>query len=125
MITLEQYFRDFEHTKEQENNARILLDRVNFLLADAVKYGVITKAVISGQKYGGFRPKDCPIGASQSSHKNAMAVDIADAQNTLDAWLDDIKLLKYDLYREHPEHTYAWCHLSTKSPKSGRRTFLP
>lgn len=125
MITLQQYFREFEKTKDQENNAQVLLDRVNVLLDDAVKYGVIKNPVISGSQYGGFRPKDCPIGAPQSAHKLAMAVDIADPQNTLDGWLDDAKLLKYNLCREHPDYTKTWVHLSTKMPKSGKLTFIP
>jgi hypothetical protein len=131
MITLDQYFRDFKHTDAQRANASLLLNRVNLLISDAAKYGVILKtnkntgSMISGDTFGGFRPKSCTIGAPGSSHKEAMAVDVYDPQNALDGWLDDIKLLKYDLYREHPEYSNGWCHLSTKSPRSGRRTFLP
>ena len=131
MITIEQYFGKFEHTAADTANAKILINRVNVLLADAVKHGVTlkenpkTKTLISGEQYGGFRPKDCPIGAKQSAHKLAMAIDLYDTMGSIDGYLDDIKLLKYDLYREHPEHTRGWCHLTTKPPKSGKRTFLP
>ena len=131
MITLDQYFGKHGHNSEHIKNARELLDRVNVLLSDAVKYGVILKVSkktgshISGETYGGFRPQDCPIGAKLSSHKEALAVDIFDPDNALDGWLDDIKLLKYNLFREHPEHTKGWVHLTTKPPKSGKRSFVP
>lgn len=131
MITLAQYFRDFAHTETHKANAELLLNRVNVLLADAVKCGVVLKvnkntgSFISGETYGGFRTLDCPIGAAKSAHKEAMAVDIYDPSNALDGWLDDIKLLKYDLYRESPDHTPHWSHISTKAPRSGRRTFIP
>jgi len=132
MITLEQYFRDFKKTDEQIKNAALLLNRVNLLLSDAVKYGVIlkinpkTQSNISGDTFGGFRPENCPQGAENSPHKEGMGIDIYDINNALDGWIDDIKLLKYDLYREHPEYTKGmWCHLQTRIPKSGRRTFIP
>lgn len=131
MITLQQYFGSLEHTDDHKKNAELLLNRVNLLLSDAVKYGVIlkenpkTKSLISGEQWGGFRTQACTIGAANSAHKQAMAVDVYDPVNALDGWLDDFKLTKYDLFREHPDSTVGWCHLSTKPPKSGRRTFLP
>lgn len=131
MITLEQYFGRFSHTAEQQGNAELLLARVNLLLDDAVKYGVVlkidpdTKCFIGGNQYGGFRPENCPIGAQKSAHKLAMAVDIYDPYNALDVWLDDAKLLKYNLCREHPDYTPSWVHLSTKMAKSGKLTFIP
>lgn len=131
MITLGQYFGRFEHTNEHTENAKVLLNRVNLLLEDAKKYGVILKinkntgSLISGQTFGGFRPEDCPQGAKNSPHKQGMGVDIYDPDNSLDGWLDDFKLLKYDLYREHPEHTKTWVHLQTRKTGSGKRTFLP
>jgi hypothetical protein len=130
-ITLQQYFGSLEHSDSDKANAEIVLNRVNVLINEAVKYGVIikenpkTQSFISGELWVGFRTQDCPIGAPHSSHKLAMAVDVYDPENALDGWLDDIKLLKYDLYREHPGSTKGWCHLSSKSPASGKRTFYP
>jgi CRISPR/Cas system CMR-associated protein Cmr5 small subunit len=56
-----------------------------------------------------------------------MAVDIYDKGQHLDNWLDKNPdaLIKYDLYREAPESTINWCHLSTRKPLSARRTFKP
>lgn len=84
-----------------------------------------TKSYISGDKFGGFRPQDCPIGAPQSAHKCAQAVDIYDPDEKLDKWINDAVLEKFDLYREAPQATLGWLHVSTKRPNSGKRTFLP
>lgn len=131
MISLQDYFVSFEHSKEHEANAAELLKRVNALLEQFVKDGgalkknPFTKSYISGSMYGGFRPQDCPIGAPKSAHKVAMAVDVFDPDNHLDSYLTDIVLLKFDLYREHPSKTEKWAHLSIKRPDSGKRTFYP
>lgn len=131
MIFLDQYFRDFKHTDEQKKNAEDLLIRVNKLLEDYVSDGGVlkknpdTKTNISGQNYGGFRPEDCKIGAKNSAHKTGKAVDIYDPDNHLDNWISDIVLIRHGLFREHPDFTKFWSHLSTQSPKSGKRTFYP
>jgi hypothetical protein len=137
MITLDQYagfwagHEDWNPACQRE--AKILLDRVNALIVDyeatgkKVAINSFTKSQISGAKYGGFRTQDCPVGAPRSSHKLGMAVDIIDRDNALDDWITsnpDV-LVTHDLYREAPEKTKSWCHLSTKAPKSGKRTFLP
>ena len=56
-----------------------------------------------------------------------MAVDIYDHGEHLDKWLDakPDALIKYDLYREEPSATINWCHLGTRKPLSGKRTFKP
>jgi hypothetical protein len=137
MITLQQYagyWAGHENWNPAcQREAKILLDRVNALIADyeatgkTVAINQFTKSQISGAKYGGFRTQDCPIGAPKSSHKLGMAVDIIDRDNALDDWLtaNPEVLIKYDLYREHPDDTKAWVHLATKKPKSGNRTFKP
>ena len=129
MITLEQYFGKFPELRipAYEKSATQLLVRVNLLLKEA-NHTIINKKTgsqISGTQYGGMRPKECPEGAENSSHKTACGIDIYDPENTLDGWLDDIKLLKYDLYREHPDYTKGWTHLTTRQPHSGKRTFIP
>lgn len=110
--------------------AEEMLVRVNALLADLVeKRGVdldlnpATGTLVSGSKYGGWRPKDCPEGAPNSSHKEGRGVDVYDPEGDIDDAIDDALLEKHGLYREHPAQTRTWCHLTDRPPKSGRRTF--
>lgn len=142
MITVEQYFAK-PRSADQEAAATDLLQRVNELLADAYTHGVYefidpdTGSQISGTKGGsgdgGFRLPDSKTGPPGSSHRQAMAVDVYDPTDELDTWLDEFErdggqnsmLEKHGLYREHPSATNGWCHLSTRAPRSGKRTFLP
>lgn len=135
MITIEQYagkwidHKDFN--QDRKDNAGVLIKQVNLLLAAAERAGVelkdnpATGSLVSGQQYGGFRPQSCPEGAPGSAHKTGEAVDIHDPQGKLDEWINDGILTQYQLFREAPTHTKNWCHLSTRPPKSGRRTFVP
>lgn len=98
---------------------------------------------------GGFRLTTATTGKVGSAHKclpadkpDGAAVDDFDGPtNDLDAWLDQFevkmpngsdggntKLEEYGLYREHPNDTAGpngWCHLQTRAPGSGKRTYLP
>ena len=131
MITIDQYFGKFDKTDELIKNAAILLSHVNPLLVEAGMNGIklpvnpSNNTQLSGYSFGGFRPSFCPIGAPDSAHKQAMAVDVYDPNNDLDNWLTDQKLEEYNLYREAPESTHKWCHLTTRAPGSGHRTFSP
>jgi hypothetical protein len=134
MITLDQYFAGYgghiEITNAHRLNAAKLLARVNGLLALAEAAGI--KPTIHRNTHtevstsdGGWRPQSCPIGAALSSHKQGMAVDVCDVGNHLDSWITDKMLEDAGLYREAPTSTNNWCHLTTRAPGSGRRTFVP
>jgi len=136
MITLQDYFNDKPHPTEYNLNALTLLYRVNNLIAafvtDTGEISVNNPATgnqISGSKNGdgGFRLPTSLTGSSKSAHKQGMAVDIYDKGQHLDNWLDKNPdaLIKYDLYREEASQTINWCHLSTRKPLSGNRTFKP
>lgn len=144
MITIDQYLGKWadcpDLTDERVRNANELLPKVNNLLLAAMADGVdlpinpATKTLISGTEYGGFRPQSCPQGAPHSPHKDGKGVDIYDPHNALDAWISQFDnadgtrnevLEKFGLYREAPEDTPRWCHLTDRAPASGRRTFLP
>jgi hypothetical protein len=136
MITLQEYFNDKLQATDYNLNALTLLYRVNNLLAAfATDTGKIlennpaTGNQISGAKNGdgGFRLQNSKTGAAKSAHKTAQAVDIYDHGEYLDNWLDakPDALIKYDLYREAPSSTIGWCHLGTRKPLSGKRTFKP
>ena len=135
MITLQDYFNDKPHPTEYNLNALTLLYRVNNLLAayttDTGKLpeiNPITGSQVSGSKGGdgGFRLPTSTTGSSKSAHKLGMAIDLVD-HGELDKWLDENPdvLIKYDLYREASVSTPGWCHLSTRKPMSGKRSFKP
>lgn len=135
MITVAQYFGEFldhpDALEVRKEAAATLLERVNALLfayeaSDRkVPINPHTGTQVSGVEFGGFRPQSCPQGAPHSSHKEGGGVDVYDPQNRLDDWLNDDILAAFDLYREHPDSTQGWCHLTTRRPPSGHRTFLP
>lgn len=133
MIFLSDYLGKWcdDATYDHKSNADELLERVNALLIEADAHEVDlqenprTGTYVSGEQYGGYRPQGCTIGAPQSAHKQGMAIDIYDPQNALDNWISDGILTKHDLYREAPQATNGWVHLTTRPPRSGRRTFFP
>jgi len=134
-ITLAQYVGihstspDWTPTRRQ--SAVNLLTAVNSLLDMLVGLGVPmpinphTKSQISGQTLGGFRPQDCCQGAPTSSHKEGQGIDLFDPLEDIDDAITDAMLIMFGLYREAPSATKGWCHLTTRAPKSKRRTFLP
>lgn len=135
-ITAEQYFAGKPHSKTHDANARALLLSVNALLAYCeTNYRTLlrtcpnTGTLISGSKGGsgdgGFRLSTATTGASLSSHKEARGIDIFDPVNEIDELLDvhPELLVKFNLYRETPNATKTWCHLTTRTPNSGNRTF--
>ena len=140
-ITAEHYFKAYadhpEITDEIRANADTLLGRVDLLLDECVSMGwephinPATGTYISGQQNGGWRPSTCKEGAPDSSHKEGSGIDVYDHMNELDDMIDDEMLKRHGLYREHPSATVnkkipgGWCHLTTRAPKSGRRTFYP
>lgn len=150
MITLSQYFSNpttgelKPHTEQHEDAARDLLERREALREDfraATGRGIAvcpnTGSEISGSRNGagdgGFRVHNAATGSPGSSHKEARGVDDYDPGDELDHWLDQFedahggnaKLDEHGLYREHPDATPGWCHLTTRAPRSGRRTFTP
>ena len=136
MISVEEYFRK-PRSPAQEEYARDLLARVAALLTDAAADGAYdqkwvnphTRSRISGSPNGdgdgGFRTPGSRTGAPNSAHKEGRAVDVYDPNNSLDLWLTDAVLEKHGLYREAPSATPGWCHLQTRAPGSGNRTFQP
>lgn len=137
MITLEDYVgihsASLDWDDARRANAAALLDAVALLESYAAQDGVpfpinpATGSGVSGQKFGGFRPQSCPIGASASAHKEGLAVDLFDPSGAIDAWCmanqDELELC--GIYIEHPSATQGWSHWSIRAPKSGRHVFYP
>lgn len=136
MISLADYFGPYwdhpDSTLERREAADDLLSKVNALLLEAEAQGGYewlinpkTGTNVSGVHNGGFRPHDCPEGSKFSSHKQGRGIDVYDPQNQLDSFLTDEFLAAYGLYREAPDATIHWAHLTDRAPGSGLRTFNP
>lgn len=137
MITINEYVGPHRNspdwTPERQANALVLLDACWQLEQEALKDGMVfpvnptTGSGVSGKTFGGFRPQNCPQGASNSSHKEGQAVDRYDPQGELCAWAmaNLEKLEDHGLYMEHPSATQSWWHLTTRRPGSGNRVFYP
>lgn len=151
-ITLEEYFTNpttgemKPHTLQDEEVAADLLARVDALAEEFAEEtgenghdidpdtGTEISGTHGGAGDGGFRLPSSTTGADHSSHRQAKGVDKSDQHEKLDAWLSQYdrddgrhneKLEKHGLYREHPSKTRTWCHLTTRAPASGKRTFMP
>jgi len=135
VITLTDYFNIKPATAEQSFAAVDLLKAVNELLEEycadtgrELMRNTKTGNLISGSRNGdgGFRLSDSKTGVALSSHKEGRGIDIFDGiSGRLDLWITDAILEEFDLYREDPGSTPGWVHLTTRAPKSGRRTFIP
>lgn len=140
-ISREQYFQAKPHTEQQGAEAASLLMRVNGL-CEKVGFDwpvdADTGTNISGSKGGagdgGFRLPNATTGKLDSSHKLAQGVDVFDPDGVLDTAISayDAKggnenelLEEFGLYREAPGATPGWCHLQTRAPGSGHRTYNP
>lgn len=136
-LHVEQYFGKWLAHKDVTmpiiDNAKALCLEVNALMARMELDGFIfkvnpnTQSVVGGETLGGFRPQDCGLGAPMSAHKQGLAVDLYDPDNTIDAWIMAHPLLikEFDLYFEHPIATRFWSHWTIRKPKSGKRIFYP
>lgn len=135
MINSTDYFKAYAGhkgiTPAIMENAMSLLVQVNAMLEECAgngwepKTNPATGTLISGQDNGGWRPQECPIGAPMSSHKQGRGVDIYDPDGDLDNLITDGMLEAHGLYREHPDCTAGWVHLTDRAPGSKRRTFWP
>lgn len=152
MISLDQYFTNpttgelKPYNQSQEEAALDLLLRREDLRQEYYEATGKSKDIdpdtgteISGKRDGsgdgGFRLKGSKTSAGRkSSHEDARGLDDSDQDNGFDDWLtafdrEDGKrnsmLEKHGLYREHPDSTPTWCHLTTRAPGSGKRTFWP
>jgi hypothetical protein len=132
MITSNQYFAGKPHTAAHEKNFSELSSQVEAMLSylgytppSCPNTGTQISGSKGGSGDGGFRLQTATTGSGNSSHKEAKGIDIYDPMNTLDDMLTDEVLTKFNLYREAPESTIHWCHLTTRAPASGHRTFMP
>ena len=137
MINLNQYvgvhLNSPDWTSERQQNAEKLLEKCALLELAMTDDGIEfpdnpkTGSGVSGETFGGFRPQDCPIGASNSAHKTGEAVDRYDHSGAIDSWCmaHQTVLKTYGIFIEHPSATPGWSHWSTRMPPSGHQVFFP
>jgi len=134
VISIDDYFmgRDKAYPREWSfdirDNAELLLKRVNLLLAKFyADTGHPCPAVTSGWRTVEINRR--VGGASNSKHLSGEAIDLRDTDNALDEWLlsppGRMALVECNLYLEHPDNTFGWCHLQCCPPRSGNRVFRP
>lgn len=137
-LTVAQYLGPYadhpDATSEMRGRAARLLDVVNAALLVAEQDGVrlvvnpATGSYISGSGNGGFRSRDCPIGAASSTHKRAEGIDICDPRRELATWSlnNEARLEALGIRAmEDPRWTPTWCHWQVVPVKSGRFAFIP
>ena len=107
---------------EIAQNLAILLDRINHVRAEIGKPMTVTSGLRNVVDQARINPS-----APHSKHLTGQAVDIADADRTLRAWvLANLPLMeKIGLWIEDFGHTPTWCHFQVVPPKSGKRIFIP
>lgn len=136
-ITLAEYFGAYaahpDATPLRKANASALLRAVNDLYARAAQDGCelpdnpATGSGVSGNGHGGFRPQDCQVGASSSTHKEGRGVDRYDPHREFAAWClaHPEELTRRGLHMEDPRWTPTWVHLQDVPPASGRLVYVP
>jgi hypothetical protein len=137
MITLTQYWMGRDRTYAAQLTAAIRVDaeetvhRANLLLARFAQSNPDNRSARGVSS--GWRPPEVNAAtagaAKKSNHMLGRAVDLADADGALDAWLmtppGQTALADIGLWLEHPSSTPRWCHVQTVPPGSGRRVFYP
>lgn len=91
-------------------NAAETANRVNALLLE-LGMGAQRPAINDG-----FRDASVTYGAPKSAHKEGKALDLADADGSLDKRITSALLIKYRLRREDSDSTPGWTHLDTREP---------
>lgn len=105
-----------------EKNLIELLTKINVLRLDFNKPMIVSS---------GFRSPEHNAkvdGATHSTHQSCQGIDIVDADGSLRRFCianNNAILKKYNLIMEHPAYTKGWCHLQTRTVKSGNRVFIP
>lgn len=126
-------------TPEQVGNVNTIVPRANELLERFGEYRAVTSGLRAmadhkriyaeknaKRKAQGLPEIPVPMG---SKHLSCEAVDLADANDKLKAWLKTAEGLKameeIGLWQEDPSATDTWVHVQCVPPKSGKRVFMP
>ena len=121
-------FEDLE--KDIQTNLTELHRKVNLLRSAYGKPMIVTSGLRTKKHHldiyarKGIFPPKVPM---KSNHLFGRAVDFADGDGKLKAWvLENIKLVEeIGLYMEDFSATKTWLHVQINKPKSGKRFFKP
>jgi uncharacterized protein YcbK (DUF882 family) len=121
-------FEDLE--KDIQANLTELHRKVNLLRSAYGKPIIVTSGLRTKKHHldiyarKGIFPPKVPM---KSNHLFGRAVDFADGNGKLKAWvLENIKIIEeIGLYMEDFSATKTWLHVQTNPPKSGKRFFKP
>jgi uncharacterized protein YcbK (DUF882 family) len=121
-------FEDLE--KDIQANLTELHRKANLLRSAYGKPMIVTSGLRTKKHHldiyarKGIFPPKVPM---KSNHLFGRAVDFADGDGKLKAWvLENIKLIEeIGLYMEDFSSTKTWLHVQTNPPKSGKRFFKP
>lgn len=110
MIYTREILRGLRCPLEYQDNLDRLLIAANKLRTIWAKPMIVTsgfRTVVHNTAIGG---------AKNSAHLYCMAIDVADPNGELDAWLDkNPELLeKCGLWKEHSDATPGWCHVDIR-----------
>lgn len=145
MITLADYFKLHGAPPPDapvlHRNAEELLRRVNALLMDMTTSNIVPgiDQVSGNHVASGYRPAGVNAAtknaAVASTHLTCQGIDLQDQIGTRDVarWClrHPERLAARELWMEDPRwtggrtNTDPWVHLQSRSPKSGRRVFVP
>jgi len=134
MITEDDYYMGrlvpyaHEVTTNLHDTALVTIARTNLLLT---KYKIETRNYDQVKVTSGWRPASYNAtvkgAAVKSHHTTGRAIDLADGDGKLDAWLmtkvGEQALKDCELWHEHPRDTVGWTHLQTLPPKSNNLHF--
>lgn len=109
-------------TEEIENNLNILIIRLSKLRELWGKPMSVNSGLRSQEDQARINPS-----APKSKHLIGAAVDLADRNGEMKAWLkaNPKILIECDLYCEAYSYTPTWLHCQIISPRSGLRVFKP
>jgi len=119
-----------ECTDEQKANLTELLRRVNIVRSAYGKPMTVTSGLRTMKHHlniyarKGIYPPKVPM---KSNHLFGRAVDFADGNGALKAWvLNNMKVMEdAGLWMEDFSFTKSWLHVQIVPPKSGKRFFKP
>jgi uncharacterized protein YcbK (DUF882 family) len=115
-------FRKRPADEEQVENMEKLVVALNKIQKAYGKQFIITSGLRSKEDQTRINPS-----APKSRHLLGLAVDVADKDGKLAAWLkDNVKEAKdAGLWMEDPAYTKGWIHFQAVAPRSGKRFFVP